>query len=389
VKIAQVCPYFLPSEGGVERHVLNTSEELARRGHEVHVFTNAQSRDMGLLPSQDQVRNIPVHRFKPVAKLGEFGSLWPGFFPEILAGGFDVIHAHSFRHPHTDISAWSGRLSGSKSVLTSHSPFHPPGVRGPLARGLVPLYDRVVAPFTLRAFDNVVALTPGEAELLASLGAPRGRISVIPNGVESIHFQTADYRAFERKFGLDGTVLLYLGRINRTKGLDTLLQSFAYVAKEHNDARLVLAGPATSKEEVDYLDMLNQLTQKLGVSQRVTFTGRLTEEDKLAALERCSLFVLPSVYEPFGIVLLEAAAHGKVIVSTRTEGPQSIIRHGVNGVLVQPGDPTALAVSLVRVLSDEPYRARLSSEARAMALGYTWGAIVDRLESIYRGEVPS
>ena len=385
MKIAQVCPYFLPVEGGVERHDLNVSQELASRGHEVHVFTSSAGRHSAHLPNDEEMGPISVHRYRPLMRLGEFGSLWPGFVPDVLAGGFDVVHAHSFRHPHTDLSAFSGKLSKSRSVLTSHSPFHPPGVRKSLARGLVPLYDRVVAPVSLRAFDEVIALTKGEAEELASLGARPGRVRVIPNGVEEVHFRAAGDAGLPPGFPLEGRVLLYLGRVNRTKGLDVLLRAFPYVAKEHDDVTLVIAGPATSAEEVEYLGSLESMAQKLGASGRVLFTGRLTEQGKLAALDRCSVFVLPSVYEPFGIVILEAAAHGKAVVSTRSDGPQSIITDGVDGVLVSPGDPTALAVALTHVLSNDDYRARLSAAARTMASNYTWKRVVDRLEAAYAG----
>src|SRR5579863_3316683 len=190
MRIAQVCPFFLPVEGGVESHVLNISKELLRRGNEVHVFTCSMTRDSEKLPSTSDIDSIYVHRYPPIVVLGEFGSLWPGFMIDVISGDFDVIHAHSFRHPHTDLSAIAAKLSHSRSVLTSHSPFHPPGVRSPLARGLVPVYDHLLAPMVLKNFDRVVSLTANEAQALAALGAPRENLTVIPNGVEDVHFES-------------------------------------------------------------------------------------------------------------------------------------------------------------------------------------------------------
>lgn len=386
MKVAQVCPYYLPVEGGVEKHVEEVSSELVARGHEVHVFTASQGRHAGTLPGLERLGRVTVHRYRPLVRLGEFGSFWPGFVPELLGGEFDVVHAHAFRHPHADISAVAGKLGGSRAVLTSHSPFHPAGVRGPFAGGLVPTYDAFVAPFTLRAFDRVVALTEAEAKTLGSLGAPRDRLRVIPNGVDSKHFQRVETDGFDERYGTRGRLLLYLGRVSRTKGLVTLLRAFSYVSKEYGDLSLMVAGPAASPEELEYLGELKSTAEKLGIGHRVVFPGRLSEQDKASALERCSVFVLPSVYEPFGIVLLEAAAHGKAIVAARSAGPMSIIRDGVNGVLFEPNDSAQLAVSLTHLIGDPDYLERLGSGARESARGYTWDRIVDRLERVYLEE---
>jgi glycosyltransferase involved in cell wall biosynthesis len=386
LKVAQVCPYYLPVEGGVENHVEEVSSELVARGHEVHVFTASQGRHSGTLPGLEKMDGVTVHRYKPLVRLGEFGSFWPGFVPELLGGEFDVVHAHAFRHPHADLSAIAGKLGGSRAVLTSHSPFHPAGVRGPLAGGLVPAYDMLVAPFTLRAFDRVVALTEAEAKTLGSLGVPTSRLRVIPNGVDSVHFQKGETEGFDDRYNVRGRLLLYLGRVNRTKGLVTLLKAFSYVSREYDDLSLMVAGPAASPQELEYLGELKSMAEKLAISRRVTFPGRLSEQDKMSALERCSILILPSVYEPFGIVLLEAAAHGKAIIAARSAGPMSIIKDGVNGVLFEPNDSAQLAVSLTHLIGDAGYLNRLSTAARESALGYTWDRIVDRLERVYLEE---
>ena len=384
MRIAQVCPFFLPVEGGVESHVLNISKELLRRGNEVHVFTCSMTRDSEKLPSTSDIDSIYVHRYPPIVVLGEFGSLWPGFMIDVISGDFDVIHAHSFRHPHTDLSAIAAKLSHSRSVLTSHSPFHPPGVRSPLARGLVPVYDHLLAPMVLKNFDRVVSLTANEAQALAALGAPRENLTVIPNGVEDVHFESIPIDGFLSKFSLTGSrVILYLGRVNRTKGLDVLLKAFALASPSLNGVRLVVAGPASSKEEIAYLSSLRLLAQKLGISSKVTFTGRLSEEEKLEALQCCTVFVLPSVYEPFGIVILEAAAHAKAIVSTRTDGPASIIEDGSDGILVTPGDSIELGKRLSELLNDDDLLKKLSEAARHTAERYRWRKVVDTLVHVY------
>jgi glycosyltransferase involved in cell wall biosynthesis len=384
MKVAQVCPFFFPVDGGVENHVLNISKEMVKRGHEVDVYTSASTRDSAPLESFAKVEGVEVYRSKVLGRIGEFGSFWPGFAPLILKRGYDLVHAHSYRHPHTDISPLLAKLSHAGSVLTSHSPFYPSESRSTLARGLVPAYDEFVAPFTLRAYGGLISLTRPEANLLIRLGAPSSRVTIIPNGVEEVHFQRVDASSFVSRYELEGKrVILFLGRINRTKGIDILLRAFAAVSVDFPDTQLVIAGPATSPKETAFREYLTGLTRSLSLSGRVTFTGRLSEDDKLAALDCCAAFVLPSIYEGQGLVILEAAAHKKPIVSTRTDGPNSLIEENVNGLLVEPGDEEGLAGALRCLLGDSALSERLSSEARVMALGHRWSSIVDKIQSVY------
>jgi glycogen(starch) synthase len=248
------------------------------------------------------------------------------------------------------------------------------------------VYDELVAPITLRAYDEIITLTDAEKRTMVGLGAPGGKVTVIPNGVEEENFEAPSTSAFISRFVLEGKrFVLYLGRINRTKGIEYLLRAFANIALEVPDCSLVIAGPSISPDETSYLEFLGTLARRLGISHRVVFTGRLSEEEKLSALEACHAFVLPSLYEPFGIVLLEAAAHSKPIVSAASDGPSSIIQSGVNGLLVRAGDPEELRDAMLRLLQDASLGQELGRNARAMAEGYRWSSIADRVEGVYEG----
>jgi glycosyltransferase involved in cell wall biosynthesis len=384
MKIAQITPYFLPVEGGVERHVLNLSHKLVERGHDVEIFTCARTRQNGVLERHEVVDGLRVSRFESMFSLGEFGRVWPGFAREVMKGDFDVVHAHSFRHPHTDISMMVSKMTGSASVLTAHSPFHPPGVRGRVARALVPVYDSLFAPTSLAYYDKVIALTDEEAGLLARLGVREDQSVVIPHGVDSVHFERADPSIFTSKYGLEGKdIALCLSRINKTKGLDVLLEAFASIADMAPDLTLVFAGEATSRKEEGFLGELKSKSSSMGLQGRVVFAGRLTEVEKASAYEACTVFVLPSIYEPYGIVLLEAAAHGKPLISTRVGGPKSIVEEGINGLLVPPGDNRHLATALLRVANDEELAKRMGAEARLMASEHTWERVANATERAY------
>jgi len=368
----------------VERHVLNLSKELVRRGHEVEIFTCASTRQSDRLERSSVVEGLRVSRFESVMSLGEFGRVWPGFAREVLAGQFDVVHAHSFRHPHTDLAMLVSKLGGSASVLTTHSPFHPGEVRGPLARALVPIYDNLFAPTTLAYFGSVISLTEEEAGLLARMGVSADQTVIIPHGVDAVHFAPSEPSAFTSNFGLEGRdVALCLSRINRTKGLDVLIDSFRTVAAKAPNLMLVVAGGCTSPREEEFLVELKAKVKASRLEGRVVFTGRLTDAEKASAYEACTVFVLPSIYEPYGIVLLEAAAHGKPLISTRTGGPKSIIAEGVSGMLVTPGDSKELAEALLYLATHKEVAVRMGEEARLMAKSHTWEKVAEATERTY------
>ena len=115
----------------------------------------------------------------------------------------------------------------------------------------------------------------------------------------------------------------------------------------------------------------------------MVFTARLSEEEKLGAYESCLFFVLPSLYEPYGIVLLEAAAHGKPLVSTFTDGPISIIQDGACGILTEPGDVGALAAGMKKLLTDGTAVESMSVAAREMAFKHTWKNVAAAVEKPY------
>jgi glycosyltransferase involved in cell wall biosynthesis len=364
--------------------VYELSSELVRRGHSVDVYTSNETRTSGRLQAYSEIDGIRVYRFPSLASLGEFGKVWPSFAAEIMGKDYDVMHSHVYRHPHTDLTAAVSKFKKTRSVMTAHSPFHPSGTRGPLANALVSVYDRVLAPFSLRAFDWLVSLTPSEVEHLVALGARRDRMSVIPHGIGPENFVHSKSSRFLGKFGLEeGAYALYLGRVHPTKGLDTLLEAFARFSPEAPGFKLVMAGPTTSPIEEEFNVRLRQRAEKLGVAGKVLLTGQLSEDEKLGAYESCRFFVLPSLYEPYGIVLLEAAAHRKPLVSTLSDGPASIIEDGVSGFLLRPGDIEGFASRMKRLALDDALAQTMSEKAHEMALQHTWKRVATEVEGTY------
>ena len=179
--------------------------------------------------------------------------------------------------------------------------------------------------------------------------------------------------------------VLYVGRLVKSKGVDDLLRSFAVVNRKIPDSRLVIVGSGPEKEA-----LMNECS-KLGLTNQVEFKGSLYGRELHSEYENCSIFVLPSkkiavdtATEALGLVLIEAAMHGKPLVGTRIGGIPEIVKDGVNGILVPQADIEKLAQAILTLLSDNQLRKKMGRNSLEMAKSqYTWEAATERLLKCY------
>jgi glycosyltransferase involved in cell wall biosynthesis len=178
--------------------------------------------------------------------------------------------------------------------------------------------------------------------------------------------------------GGDPIVGLFVGRIDPDqKGLHTLVRAVALLpASPGLEIRLV-------GEDWGGTERLRTLAQRLGVSDRLTFVGKLSRAELLNEYVQAQFFVLPSIFEPFGIVLLEAMAAGLPVIASRVGGIPEIVEDGRTGLLVEPGNPGALAEALRHLCRDEVLRKSMGRSAREQVMPYDWELIVPRILSVY------
>lgn len=182
-------------------------------------------------------------------------------------------------------------------------------------------------------------------------------------------------------------VVLFVGRLVQSKGVDDLVKAFASVSKVLPESRLVLVGDGPFRAA------LQNLVAELGLTQRVEFKGALRGEALLHEYARCSVFVLPSKHtkddpasEALGLVLVEASMHGKPLVGTRVGGIPEVIRDGENGFLVAENDVQELARTILRLLTDDELAEKIGRNSLRIAVSeYTWARATDRLLSCYSG----
>jgi D-inositol-3-phosphate glycosyltransferase len=209
-------------------------------------------------------------------------------------------------------------------------------------------------------------------------------ISVIPGGVDLERFSPRPQTEARAELGLrtDDKVLLFVGRIQRLKGLEVLLRAFARL--DDLPARLLIVGgqPGTSQESRE-IARLQHLATRLGIDARTTFVGAVAHERLPLFYAAADATVMPSSYESFGLVAVESLACGTQLVATRVGGLSSIVRDGETGLLVPWRDADLFAERLRQVLEDAPLRQRLASHARDSVLGYGWDRIADEHLALY------
>jgi glycosyltransferase involved in cell wall biosynthesis len=323
---------------GAEAHLLTLLPALRGQGIECEVILledpHKEPRDFR---ERLERSGIAVHRL-PIRWHIDPGL--PGRLEDFLrASPFDVLHAHL---PHGEVYGELAMRSFPKGkfVISRHNDDR--------FRRWLPL--RLVFAPSLRRADRIIAISQSVRRFLIDVErASAEKIEVIPYGLDADAFaRQAHPGAFRREIGAGGDPLVgFIGRMTAQKGVDTLLRAFARVEKTNPTARLILAGDGPDRPA------LTRLAQSLGL-QRVMFLGWRT--DAANVLADIDLLAIPSRWEGFGLVALEAMALGKPVAASRVSALPEIVAPGETGLLLAPGDVEAWAAGLAEILSD-PKRA--------------------------------
>ena len=309
MRIAQVM--FSKGFGGAERYFVDICLALAARGHEVLAITHPESASRRHLEGQDRIRveTLRVRGNYDLLKLWPLARRLRAFRPDIV----------------------EAQLSRAGLYLGRIKPWLP-----------CPLVTHVHNYLDIKYFRQVdffTAATADQQRHLGELGIPADRIAVVPN---FSMFPALDTPS-DTGGRLTAATILAFGRFVHKKGFDVLLRAFARVP-DHARHQLIIAGDGPDRQA------LEALTRDLGIQENVSFPG--WAEDVTPLLDDADIFVLPSRHEPFGIVVLEAMARGTPIVSSRTEGPVTVLDDST-GWLCEIDDAEDLAEKLTHALADE------------------------------------
>jgi glycosyltransferase involved in cell wall biosynthesis len=379
LKVAQLVPYYLPVIGGVEVVCQYISEELVERGHEVHVFTaNRNHSGFSTLqaPRNEVINGVNVHRFTSYVNIGHYG-LFPGFISQVMAGEFDIIHAHGYRQPQSEIGCRIGARRNVPTILHVHGGFY---TRSKLKRLLYALFDRSARKHKTNKFDHFIVLSESDQKHLLKLDVDLARISIIRNAAENQAFARVDPTRFRKKHGLEGKkVILYLGILHHYKRPELLIRALPRLIGKEPEVFLLLVGPDAGE-----LAKMGELANALGVGMHYKWIGPLQGREKHEALECAEFLALPSDEDPYPVVLLEAMAHTKPVLTTSVVGQAFDISANEAGIIITPGDLNGIVDGAMRFLTDPVYRNAIGGNARRLAeKTFTTKAVVGEIEMLY------
>ena len=351
MKILHVDPFFSPVHGGSAVAAYYLSKKLAESGHDVTFFTsNSQI-------SQDWIDGSPQIKLHPFKTWLRARTLYvtPGIIRAAreMVKSFDIIHMHNFRTYHNVVVAYYAKKYGVPYILQGHGSLP----RQVSLRNVKWFYDVAFGYDLLRRASSVVALTPTESRQYEEMGFPKEKIKIIPNGIDlSEYRELPQTGCFRSNFSInnDEKIILFIGRIHAIKGLYILVKAFADLRAKA--VKLVIIGP-----DDGYLGNLRSLITHLKIDNKVLVLPAMYGKDKLAAYVDSDVVVLPSYYETFPMVILEAFACAKGVVASNVESIHQIVRHGKTGLLFQSGNPQELRRCLLYLLGHP-------QEAKAMGL---------------------
>ena len=385
--------------GGMNVYVRDLTQELGRMGIHVDVFTRSQDEhvphvlhDLGF---GNRVVHVPAGPEVPLPKR-ELAGYIPKFvegvqkFTEEKGIKYDLLHSHYWM---------SGIAAGTLSDLWSGVPilqmFHTLGeMKNRVARSAEERegeYRLEGERQVLRRADRVIAATLAEqAQLEWLYQADVNKITVIPPGVDTSHFYPIPADEARQFIGLDpdARMILFVGRIERLKGLDTLIRAVACLRLKDlpEPISLVVIGgnPDVAPEEMTTeMARIQRMCNELTMGKMVAFLGRRDQSTLPYYYSAAEVVVMPSHYESFGMVALEAMACGTPVIASQVGGLAFLVEDGVTGYTVPAEDHDALCEKLTAILGDESLRKKMGRNAAMNARNYDWKKIAKQIVGVY------
>jgi len=372
---------FKPAIGGGEEHVHQLSKKLVENGHQVVIFTSdlkthypkpAYLNKESIKESYD---GLPVKRFHALCMTKEY-PLLQGLTKSLLKEDFDIIHAHGYGYFTSDSSTLVSFICKKPLVLTTHGFFPASAPVNPLLTEAYVAFSRL---WLLKRVRKLICVSRADAMHYRKL-VDSSKVVVIPNGIDIEYWSKLPKQGkFRAMFEPKGPVIVSVGRITQVKGYQYLIQATPRILRKFPNAMIFIAGP-----DVGYLNYLKRLAHKLRVNKHVVFTGTVIGEKKKELYVDADMVVVPSIDESFGIVALEAMACGKPVVAASVGGLSDIIKHGVNGLLAKPRNPSELAKAVLTLLKKPTLAMQMGYHSRKDVEKYSWSRVVECVEEVYR-----
>ena len=380
MKILQGCVRYPPAPGGAETVVKAYSEGLRDLGHDVEVITTDLYTETPFVKKEmpSEVNGINVTRHKAYTVSGEAHYvLAPGMVQSFLSKKADIIHTHSYGYFQNHAGWIRERFQSTPWVITPH--FHPSWSMwgGAKRKTLREFYDTVIGKGTMESADLITCVSKHERDMLVSeIGISEDNIKIIYNGINWNDWQILpDKNIFRKQYpDISDKFVLFAGRLATNKGLTDLISAMDLVNQKSVDLVITGADMGLGKQ-------LEKEALEKGV--RMHRLGHIDDETYRSVLAAAEMLVLPSEYEAFGIVLLEAAAAETAVIGTNVGGIPEAMSPGNNGLIVEYNDVDNLSKSIATLLDDAKLCKEMGKAGRVWAKNFSWDSILKELEQEY------
>jgi phosphatidylinositol alpha-mannosyltransferase len=370
MKIALVSPYDYFYPGGVNKHISHLATSFRHVGHDARIIAACSDEDT---PVPGYVINVtssvtPVPISGAVARITLSPRIYRRIKKILIREAFDVIHLHEPVMPVLPLTVLRHAPVTPHSIIVGT--FH-----AYRESNLGYNYGKPILERCFKRLDGRIAVSEAARSYVSNYYP--GEYVIIPNGIDlnqfGSHVPSLPWRQDEQP------TILFVGRLEPRKGFKYLLHAFPYVRRAIPNARLIVVGAYSREDKESYVMWVRQNNVR-----GVRFVGQVSEEDLPRYYRSCDVFCAPSTgFESFGIILLEAMASGVPIVASDITGYRQVLRHGEEGLLVEPENEQALAQALVVLLQDPHRRRQMGLRGRIRAAAYSWDKISRQVLHFY------
>lgn len=369
--------------GGLARHVEALSENMIKKGHEVHIITENNNE----LDEYSIINGVKIHRTpKAIINSNNFISKILHLNFQLLEKAIQVINNEgdfSLIHAHDWLVFWAAKVLKHSYNLALIYTIHATekGRNNGLYNELQSYINNVEWYSTFEAWKVIACSKYMREEIKNIFQLPEDKIEVINNGVKVEDFEIKIDKEFKENYVLENEKLIfYVGRLVKEKGIDNLLEAFSIALKDDFNLKLVIAGKGP------YENNLKEMAYNLNISNKVLFTGYISDENRNKLYKIADLSVFPSTYEPFGIVALEAMAAKTPLITSNAGGFNEFIKDGYNALKFEAGDSYDLAAAILRTFRNErEARLRADRAYKEIINNFNWEKIAEQTISLYKG----
>jgi len=384
MRILQIISGFHPAYayGGTVKVAYGLSKRLVKRGHDVTVYSSDSFDCSHRIPcAVSDVEGIRVFYFRNLSNTLAWKYrlfVTPGMLPRMRMemAEYDVVHIHDFYTFQNIITHHYAVKTNVPYVVQAHGSLIPDSGR----KNAKMIFNQTIGKRILQDATQAIALTETEARRYRLLGMDEQKVVVVPTPVDLQEYRSTPARGlFKKRFSLDEErrIVLYVGRIHQSKGLELLVEAFASAVRKMDNLTLVLVGA-----DDGWKPRLDRMIQELGIGKYVLFTGFVSDDATREAYVDAEVFVTPK-YSGFPSTFLEACASGTPIVTT-TAGDRLDWLDGRAGYTVNP-DARQLENALLRIIGNNELRTSLGMGGKDLVnKEFSWDSVLDRIEEVYR-----